>query len=433
VGTELAERGQAPDPIRPRHPVRNRHVQNASGESDAVAVAIDEVGSPEGVSESRGHPRLVDDMGIDVHHPPRVVRGRPARDRPQQLRRLGQIDRDVENRRGRTGRLGEPVPVASARLAKGIRGHVAVMVTRPPRARARSAAEWRQMPAEPLNPAVKEVSVIIRARDEAGSIGRCLQLVRDQHAAAGAVEVIVVDSGSRDHTAKIALECGARVVAISPRTFSFGGALNLGAANARGEILVALSAHAFPRDRDWLARLVEPFSDPLVACTCGERYGPDGAPLSLPVRQDITLARRHPEWGYSNGAGAFRAALWRARPFRSDLPGCEDKEWALHWLARGQLSIVAPGLAVDHDHTHDSLGSIYRRARREAAGYAAFLELPPYGPRDLVHEWFSDQRWYRSALRARVSHRRAARLLGTYVGRRRGRASARAATRTERV
>ena len=53
------------------------------------------------------------------------------------------------------------------------------------------------------------------------------------------------------------------------------------------------------------------------------------------------------EWGFANGAGAFRAELWRERPFREDLPGCEDKEWALHWLDRGYGCLIDPALAVD--------------------------------------------------------------------------------------
>ncbi len=262
-----------------------------------------------------------------------------------------------------------------------------------------------------------DISVIVRARDEAASIGRCLELVSAQELAAPP-EVIVVDSGSRDRTVEIALDSGARVLELSPRRFSFGGALNLGAANASGRILVALSAHAFPRDRRWLAGLAASLDDPTVACVSADRYLPDGSPLRRAFRQDASLAGEHPDWGYSNAAGAFRAELWRQRPFRADLPGCEDREWARYWLERGYVCVIDPALVVDHDHTHDPVAAIYRRARREARGYAGFLELPAYGLGDLISDWWSDLRFYRSPLRARLSHRRAARLLGTYAGRR---------------
>lgn len=261
-----------------------------------------------------------------------------------------------------------------------------------------------------------QVSVIVRARDEAGRIGRCLDLARAQVGVAEP-ELIVVDNDSRDGTAAIARAAGATVVSISE--FSFGGALNVGAEHASGAILVALSADAYALDPAWLARLVAPFADPLVACASGELYRPDGSVLREAVVQDAALLAEHPEWGYSNGAGAFRAELWRRRPFRSDLPGCEDREWAAHWIGEGYVAVIDPALGVAHDHTHDALPAIYRRARREAQGFAMFLATPPQTPAELVTEWWIDLRYYDSATRARLSHRRAARLLGAYAGRRR--------------
>jgi rhamnosyltransferase len=266
------------------------------------------------------------------------------------------------------------------------------------------------------------VSVIVRARDEAASIGRCLDLIRGQRLDGHALEVIVVDSGSRDATAQIARRHGAKVIEQPASAFTFGGALNLGCANARGDVLVALSAHAFPRDELWLGRLVEPFGDPRVACASGDAYDPDGARLERRIEQDLGLARRRPEWGYSNAAGAFRADLWRARPFRGDLPFCEDKEWALHWLERGYMCAIDASFVVDHDHTHDPLPVIYTRARLQWEALASFLaDEQAYGAPELVTEWWSDLRFYSSPARARLSHRRAARLLGAYAGRRRAR------------
>jgi rhamnosyltransferase len=265
-----------------------------------------------------------------------------------------------------------------------------------------------------------KLSVIIRARDEAASIGRCLLLIAGQRVA-GRVEVIVVDSGSRDGTVEIAAAAGARVLPIAPDKFTFGRALNLGASAAGGELLVALSAHAFPLERRWLARIAALFGDPQVACASGDRYGPGGEPLTASVVQDFALARAHPAWGYSNGAGAFRASLWRQRGFREDLPACEDREWSWHWLERGYSCVVDPGLVVDHDHTHDLLPAIYRRARREAEGLQSFANGAAAPERRLLDEWWSDRRFYRSSLRARLSHRRAARLLGERAGRRRAR------------
>jgi glycosyltransferase involved in cell wall biosynthesis len=264
------------------------------------------------------------------------------------------------------------------------------------------------------------ISVIVRVRDEADALNLCLELIGAQTGAGAGAEVIVVDNGSVDGSGAVARRHGAEVVSISPERFSYGAALNLGASLAHGSVRVALSAHAFVRASDWLERISAPFSDPTVACVCGERYWPDGSLLRRPVRYDARLARGYPRWGYSNAAGAFRAQLWEQRPFREDLPAAEDREWGRHWaLTAGLVSLLDPGLLVEHDHTHDPPAAIFSRARREAAGLAAFLPEADLGrPRPLLAEWFSDTRFYDSAWRARASPRRAARLLGERVGRR---------------
>ncbi|MCW2991405.1 MAG: glycosyl transferase family 2 [Solirubrobacterales bacterium] len=259
-------------------------------------------------------------------------------------------------------------------------------------------------------------SIVVRARDEAAEIGAVLDRLAEQ--TLRGAEVIVVDSGSVDGTPDIARGRGARVIEIPAASFTFGGALNTGCAAASGEVCVALSAHALPPDDGWLGRIVGACAEEGVACASGDRYDLDGRPLDGRVHQDAAMARRQPLWGYSNAAGAFRRELWEQRPFRADLPGAEDKEWAWGWLRQGWTHVIGSDLVVEHDHTHDPVRDVYARARREWAGFAMFLELGPYPLRALAREWWSDLGTYRSPLRARLSHRRAARLLGAYAGRR---------------
>lgn len=260
-------------------------------------------------------------------------------------------------------------------------------------------------------------SVVIRAKDEAASIGRVIELVQQQEVD-GPIQVIVVDSGSTDATAEIARRLRTTVVEIPAASFTFGGSLNTGCAEATAPVTVALSAHAFPRDTGWLARMLACFEDPLVACAYGCANAPDGSELCERVVQDAGHARRHRYWGYGNSAGAFRTDLWRERGFRADMPGTEDKEWAWYWMERGRRVVIDPALTVDHDHSKDPVVDIYRRFRREWEGYAMYLDLPPYSLRALLREWWVEQETYRSAARARLSHRRAARLVGEWVGRR---------------
>jgi glycosyltransferase involved in cell wall biosynthesis len=264
------------------------------------------------------------------------------------------------------------------------------------------------------------IGVIVRVRDEADALSRCLELISAQTGAGAGAELIVVDNDSHDGSAAVARRHGAQVVRISRARFTFGRALNLGASVAQANLLVALSAHAFVRDPGWLNRLAGWFEDETVACASGERLWPDGSPVLSPIRYGARLATGYPRWGYSNAAGAFRAQLWRERRFREDLPGAEDKEWARFWaLSRNRVTVLDPGLVVDHDHTHDPVPEIFLRARREAAGFGRFLEGGPLGPNarsSLLEQWFWDTRFYPNPWRARFSHRRLARLLGDRAG-----------------
>ena len=260
------------------------------------------------------------------------------------------------------------------------------------------------------------ISVIVRAKDEADSIGRTLDLLAAQRVPGHEVEVIVVDSGSSDGTVEIARSKGVGVIEI-PR-FTFGGALNCGAAAARGEILVALSAHAFPMDDEWLARVAATFEDPRVACASYGLADPSGRPLDGPFVADAAVVREFPEWGYSNAAGAFRADLWQRYPFRWDMPGSEDKEWARHWLDRGFVCVIDPALLTDHDHSGDTPGENYERYRREWVGFAMYGDVRPWTVGEALRIWWTEPRGWPTLWHARRSIKRAARIAGEWRGRR---------------
>ena len=78
-----------------------------------------------------------------------------------------------------------------------------------------------------------------------------------------------------------------------------------------------------------------------------------------------------------------------------------------------------PALAVDHDHSRDSLRESFVRYEREARGFAMFLDLPPYGIGDALREWWSDHGWHRSRRAGAAGPApRIARLAGKWRGRR---------------
>jgi rhamnosyltransferase len=97
----------------------------------------------------------------------------------------------------------------------------------------------------------RSIGVVIRTLDESALIGRCLDTLRAQNGGFH-LDVVVVDSGSRDGTVEIAHSHGARVLELSPAEFDYSKALNLGIEHVRGELVVSLSAHAIPVDEHML-------------------------------------------------------------------------------------------------------------------------------------------------------------------------------------
>jgi hypothetical protein len=98
------------------------------------------------------------------------------------------------------------------------------------------------------------------------------------------------------------------------------------------------------------------------------------------------------------------------------MPATEDKEWAWHWLNQGHLVVVDPRLATQHSHRDESPRQTFVRARDVWRGFAMYLDLEPYGTRELLHEWWTELDRYPSHLRARIGWRRAAKLAGKWQG-----------------
>ncbi len=226
-----------------------------------------------------------------------------------------------------------------------------------------------------------EVSIVIRCRDEARSLGPVLEAVLGQEGAPAA-EVVALDSGSRDGTLALLARHPVRVEHLA--RFTYGAALNRGAALARGALVVYLSAHCRPLGRDWLVRLLAPLTDPQVVASFGRQVPVPGI---NPI-EALTTARNFPPAPppgvlFSTANGAVRRAAVFARPFDEEIAIAEDHLWA-----RGAAERIAyaPGAAVAHSHP---MGLGPWRARFYAHGLAAEyarrrrgVELPWGGPRD---------------------------------------------------
>ncbi len=253
-------------------------------------------------------------------------------------------------------------------------------------------------------------SVIVRARDEASTVGRVLSLLHRQTVRP---EIIVVDSGSTDGTDRIAGELCDRLIRIAPHDFTYGYALNMGAAAASADVHFALSAHCFPPDDEWIARSLALYARADVAGTGGHDAGTPEV-----FYQDHGHARTHPHIGFSNHASSWRADVWHEFPFDERLGAAEDKEWGLRVTRAGWVLAFSREVNVDMSHAWCSARELFVRERRCASALASFGQLGPYGLDDLARDWWNalPRDHHSRAFHRFVNYRRWAGLAGRWLG-----------------
>lgn len=257
-------------------------------------------------------------------------------------------------------------------------------------------------------------SIIVRMKDEARDVGAALELLQAQTVD---VEIVVVDSGSRDDSIAIARPFADRLIEIPAASYTPGRALNLGAQAASGAIHGAFSAHCRPPDEGWLERSLAHYGDPTVAATNGTIADPAGRLLRGTFLQGPADTRAHPRWGFSNHASTWRAEVWARHHFDETIT-CEDRKWSWEVIEAGWLVAFDPTLWVEMSHRwRAGARAHYRRLRAEELALASFATLPPYPLSAAVREWWGQiPDDGHSALFHRLNYRRAAALAGRYAG-----------------
>ena len=258
------------------------------------------------------------------------------------------------------------------------------------------------------------VSVIVRCRDKADTIEATFASIRAQTVPC---EIVVVDSGSTDGTLEIARSSADALVEIAPHEFSFGRALNVGAAAAHGTVHAALSAHTrFPRD-DWLERALDHLRHDDVAGASGSLDRPDGRPLLEPFYQGA--ADWVAGWGFSNTAGAWRASVWREHRFNEDMTASEDKEWAWRVILAGWRIAFDPLLVVPAGHRRGAgVRDLLRRSSAETRELVSHIGMPPVGAREALASWWTEiaRDEQTPPVLQRLNYYRLTEILGSYIG-----------------
>jgi GT2 family glycosyltransferase len=218
------------------------------------------------------------------------------------------------------------------------------------------------------------VSLLMPLMDAAQALRRTLPLVLGQDAAAE-LEIIAVDSASRDDTISALQEFDATVIAIDPAEFDHGLTRNLLAEHARGDVLVFLNQRSRPCDDRWLSALLEALdSDPSVAGASSRVLPyPDADPLTKrdgsldPSGSPDRWVKRIEDWSeyaampveqrrlllnFHTVSAAIRADVFGQFPFQSVTTMGEDLLWAREVLEAGMALVHEPGSRVYHSHEY---------------------------------------------------------------------------------
>jgi N-acetylglucosaminyl-diphospho-decaprenol L-rhamnosyltransferase len=220
-------------------------------------------------------------------------------------------------------------------------------------------------------------------------------------------EVIVVDNASSDGTPELVpREFPSVRLLRNERNLGFGRAVNRGAAEATGEILVLVNNDVVC-EPDFVERIAEPFAESLVGMAAGvllQAAAPDRID-SAGVEVDPTLRSFDYLWnepagalaeagdplGPCGGAAAYRLAAFRAAGGfdESFFAYWEDVDLALRLRAAGWQCRLVPDARAVHRHGA-TLGASSPAARRLEAfgrGYVLAKHRVRRGPRVALLDW----------------------------------------------
>lgn len=210
-----------------------------------------------------------------------------------------------------------------------------------------------------------DISIVIRAYNEAGPLQRLLSNLAEQEYPTSKMELVVVDNGSTDETATVAKKAGAKMVHLPQENFSYPKSSNLGVAASTAPIAALISAHCLPVSNQWIQGAICHFSNPEIAGVYGScKAFPDAPFAEKWLYTDLEKATKNAYTVDKMGPGVFatvsaalRRTLWEQRPFNEAYgQGGEDQDWGRWALSQGYQLMYEPDLNVYHSHNLGFIG-----------------------------------------------------------------------------
>ncbi|MDF1800414.1 MAG: glycosyltransferase [Planctomycetota bacterium] len=244
----------------------------------------------------------------------------------------------------------------------------------------------------------RPVSVVIPTWNGGERFRRVLDILARQDVAGG-LQLVVVDSGSKDGTREASLEAGALLVDQDQRTFNHGATRNRGIEASSGAVVVLLTQDALPISESFVTGMLAPFADAAVDGAYGRQHPlPDADPIlkarleqwtasrsepalqhfvqadadaSLALFNELPPLERYLRCAFDNVASAVRRSTWDARPFPPRNFG-EDVAWARRILLDGGTIAFEPSAEVEHSHPISIKREFFRLYRDHKNLYELF-------------------------------------------------------------
>ena len=197
----------------------------------------------------------------------------------------------------------------------------------------------------------KSVSIIIRTKNEEEWLRHTLISLQQQ--SFKDFEIIIVDNCSDDLTIKICRDFKIKKI-LKIQEYIPGKSINVGVKKAVGDIIVLLSAHCVPTNKNWLKNLIAPLANKEIVA-CYGRQSPTSTSKNSDIRDllitfglDKKIQIKDPF--FHNANSAIRKNILRQIPFDETLSNIEDRDWGKKVIKNNYKICYEPLANVYHYH-----------------------------------------------------------------------------------
>lgn len=209
---------------------------------------------------------------------------------------------------------------------------------------------------------MNKISVVIRNKNQAVSLEFLLKNLKERYVD-DIDEIIVIDNGSIDDSAKIIQKYGAKCVPIE--NFSYGDSANLAAESASNNIVVIFSAHSYPVSHDFFSQIRSRFekNENLAGLRCLHNSGDYKNYINkISSKSDPNVS------GLIFCGSAFNKKVWKQHKFKADIQTMEDKEWSVRVIQSGFDIEFSPSIFC-YDIKRNPKQNFFRFKNETIGGY----------------------------------------------------------------